>query len=69
MVKVNVYSQILKTKLFKIEAGKLVCVLNKLDAAELGVVPGDRVEIKNKRTKKERVRYNGYPHKNSENQS
>jgi AMP phosphorylase len=52
MVKGNRYSQIMKTKLFRIDAGKLICVLNDVDAAELGVMAGDRVEIFNKRTKK-----------------
>jgi AMP phosphorylase len=50
MEKIKSYSQMLRTKIFKIQAGKLVCVLNKVDAAELGVMAGDKVEIKNLRT-------------------
>lgn len=49
------YSQMMKTVLFRIEAGKLVCILNKIDADELGVMAGDRVEIFNKNKHKKTV--------------
>ncbi len=43
------YSQMVKVKLFHISAGKLICVLNEIDAKELGVRTGDRVEITNEK--------------------
>jgi len=48
----NDYSQNLKVNLLPVSTGKLVCVLNEIDAKELGIFAGDRVEIENRRTKK-----------------
>ena len=49
------FSQSLKVKTFNIDSGKVICVLNEIDAKELGLFPGDRVEIKSKRTGKKCV--------------
>ncbi len=46
------YSQMMKAKLFDIETGKLICLLNEKDAGELGVFPLDRVELTNPSAKK-----------------
>ncbi|MEI7961548.1 MAG: AMP phosphorylase [archaeon] len=46
------YSQNLKTKLFPIQTGKLVVILNEVDAKELGLLAGDRVELANNKTRK-----------------
>ena len=46
------YSQNLKIKILPVCTGKLVCVLNEIDAKEFGIFAGDRVELENKRTKK-----------------
>jgi AMP phosphorylase len=46
------FSQSLKVKTFNIDSGKVICVLNEIDAKELGLFPGDRVEIKSKQTGK-----------------
>lgn len=43
------YSQNLTAKIFPIMAGKMVCVLNEVDAKEFGLFVGDRVELKYKR--------------------
>jgi AMP phosphorylase len=51
----SVFSQSLKVKTFNIDSGKVICILNELDAKELGVFAGDRVEIKNKQTGKNSV--------------
>ena len=52
MIFMNDYSQNLKVNLLPVCTGKLVCVLNEIDAKEFGIFAGDRVEIENKRTKK-----------------
>jgi len=44
--------QDLKVKAFPISAGKLVAVLNEIDAKELGVMAGDRLELTNKKNSK-----------------
>jgi len=41
----SAYSQVMKVKPFDIEARRLICVINKKDARELGVFPLDRVEL------------------------
>ncbi len=46
------FSQELKVKLLPMRAGRLICVLNEIDAKEFGLFVGDRVEIENLRTKK-----------------
>ena len=46
------YSQDMKVKTFPINAGKLVAILHKIDAEELGVMAGDRAEIVNKNNQK-----------------
>ncbi|MEK6958226.1 MAG: AMP phosphorylase [archaeon] len=46
------YSQMLKVKTIDILSGKLIVILNKIDAKELGLLPLDRVEITNPRNKK-----------------
>ena len=46
------YSQNLKVKTIDILSGKLIVVLNELDAKELGVLPLERVELTNPRNKK-----------------
>jgi len=51
------YSQDLKVKIFPIETGKLICVLNEVDAKEMGLFAGDRIEISNKRNKKRCVAF------------
>lgn len=43
------YSQNLTTKIFPITAGRMVCVLNEVDAREFGLFVGDRVELKYKK--------------------
>ncbi len=48
MEKEKTYSQMMKSKIFHITAGRMICVLNERDAKELGVIAGDRLEIKNK---------------------
>jgi AMP phosphorylase len=52
---VEEYSQDLKVRLFEIEAGKLIIVLNEIDAREFGITTGDRVELLNKKNKKSTV--------------
>lgn len=52
---VEEYSQELKVKTFEIEAGKLICVLNEIDAREFGITTGDRVEILNEKNKESTV--------------
>jgi len=42
----------MKAKLLDIEAGKLIAIMNEVDAKEFGLFPLDRVEIINHRTKK-----------------
>jgi len=42
----SAYSQIMTVKQFDIEARKMVCVMNHVDAVELGIFPLDRVELK-----------------------
>jgi AMP phosphorylase len=42
----SAYSQIMSTKFFDIEAKRMICVMNHMDAVELGVFPLDRVELK-----------------------
>ena len=49
------YTQNMKVKIFDIEAGKLISVINETDAKELGIFPLDRVEIFNPKTKKSLV--------------
>ena len=44
--KESAYSQIMKVKLFDIEAQRMICVMNHVDVVELGIFPLDRVEIK-----------------------
>jgi len=46
------YVQNLKIRVIDILAGKLIAVLNEIDAKELGVLPLERVEITNPRNKK-----------------
>lgn len=46
------YIQIMKSKCLDIETGKPIVLLNEIDARELGLMPLDRVEIYNKKTKK-----------------
>ncbi len=46
---VNGYEQELTVKNLGIESGKLIVILNEVDAKELGLNPLDRVEIKNKK--------------------
>ncbi len=46
------YTQKMKVKVFDIEAGKLISVINEIDARELGLFPLDRIEIFNPKTKK-----------------
>ncbi|MBN2067630.1 MAG: thymidine phosphorylase, partial [Candidatus Diapherotrites archaeon] len=41
------YSQVMKARAFDIEANRMVCLLNLIDAIELGVFPLDRVELTN----------------------
>jgi len=55
MILMNDYSQNLKVNLLPVYTGKLVCVLNEIDAKEFGIFAGDRVGIENKRTKKKCV--------------
>lgn len=42
----SAYSQIMKVKPFDIEAERMICVMNHVDAVELGLFPLDRVELK-----------------------
>lgn len=49
------FSKELKVKVFNIEAGRLIAVLNEKDANEFGVFVGDRIEILNLRNKKKTV--------------
>ncbi|MDD3083674.1 MAG: thymidine phosphorylase [Candidatus ainarchaeum sp.] len=49
------YFKVMKVKEFPISAGKLICVLNKIDAEDLGVFPGDRLELINKKNGKNSV--------------
>ena len=49
------YSQDLKVKAFQISAGKLIAILHKKDADELGVMEGDRIEVLNKNNNKKCV--------------
>ncbi len=46
------YVEKMKAKLFDIEAGKMIAILNLNDAKELGLFPLDRVEIYSPRTRK-----------------
>ncbi|MFH1587386.1 MAG: AMP phosphorylase [Candidatus Diapherotrites archaeon] len=46
------YTQKMKAKLLDIEAGKLIAIMNEIDAKEFGIFPLDRVELMNHRTKK-----------------
>ena len=41
------YSQLMRVKRLSIETGKLIAILNEIDAKELGVFPLDRVKITN----------------------
>jgi len=45
----------MKVKTFPINAGKLVAILHRTDAEELGLIAGDRVEIINKNNQKKCV--------------
>jgi AMP phosphorylase len=45
----------MKVKEFPISAGKLICVVNEKDAKDLGVFPGDRLELSNKKSGKKAV--------------
>lgn len=45
----------MKVKEFPISAGKLVCILNEVDAKDLGVFTGDRLELTNIRNTKKAV--------------
>ncbi len=47
-----IYSKTMKVKEFSISAGKFICVLNEVDSNDLGVFPGDRVELENKKNGK-----------------
>jgi len=49
------YSKDLKVKVFNIEAGRLIAILNEKDAREFGVFVGDRVELLNLRNHKKTV--------------
>ena len=49
---VNGYTQDMKVKNLGIESGKLIVILNEIDAKELGLNPLERVEVKNKKTGK-----------------
>jgi len=49
------YIQDLRVKAFPISAGKHIAVLNNLDAKELGVLAGDRIELLNKKSDKKSV--------------
>ena len=51
----SAYSQIMKVKLFDIEAKRMICLLNRVDAVEFGIFPLDRVEIKVLETRKKIV--------------
>ncbi len=51
----NEFEQEMKVKLFRIKTGKLICVLNEINAKELGLFAGDRVEITNRKKKKSAV--------------
>ncbi len=44
--KESAYSQIMKIKPFDIEAKRMVCIMNRTDARELGIFPLDRVELR-----------------------
>lgn len=41
----NAYSQVMKVKPFDIEARRLICIMNHVDAVELGLFPLDRAEL------------------------
>lgn len=45
----SAYSQTMRVKPFDIEAKRLICIMNHVDAVELGLFPLDRAEIKNLR--------------------
>ena len=49
------YTRKMKVKEFPISAGKLVCILNEVDAKDLGVFTGDRLELTNIRNTKKAV--------------
>ena len=49
------YSQVMKTRVFDIEAKCMVCLLNHMDAVGLGVFPLDRVELTNLQNRKKLV--------------
>lgn len=51
------YIQDLKVKSFPITAGKHIAVLNQVDAKELGLLAGDRVELLNKKNGKKCVAF------------
>ena len=42
----SAYSQTMKVKPFDIEAKRMICIMNAVDARELGLLPLDRVELK-----------------------
>ncbi len=42
----SAYSQIMSVKSFDIEAQRMICIMNRIDAGELGLFPLDRVELK-----------------------
>lgn len=46
------YTQVMKTRIFDIEAGKFISIINEIDAKELGIFPLDRIEILNPKNKK-----------------
>jgi len=48
----NGYYKSMKAKVFDVEAGKFIAILNEKDAKELGLLPMDRVEIIKPRNKK-----------------
>ncbi len=42
----SAYSQIMRVKHFDIEAERMICIMNRVDAIELGLFPLDRAELK-----------------------
>jgi AMP phosphorylase len=52
LVRMEEYYKNLKVKVIDIEAGKFISLMNERDAKEIGVLPLERVEITNPRTKK-----------------
>lgn len=48
----NGYCQYLKARVLDISSGKLIAILNKVDARELGIQPMERIQLTNRRTKK-----------------